>query len=204
MDWKVVPIDTWIGEATELPREHPFRRSMGMDHGVDWATTVDLLEKELGYLDAEHIVLRMNVHPFDLRVDGWIRANAKPVTPGVILSFDSMHGPLSYPCDTFLDWQANVRAIALGLKDLRRLERYGITKTGQQYTGWKQLTASASGGIAPHDLIAGWSGWPVDGVRAEPARAFRLARRASHPDSEQGSVDHYKEVVKAGAAIGLG
>jgi hypothetical protein len=39
------------------------------------------------------------------------------------------------------DWQHNVRAIALGLEALRKVDRYGITRRGEQYAGWKALPA---------------------------------------------------------------
>ena len=67
------------------------------------------------------------------------RANASPKSPAVVIAFESKHGPLQYATDAFTHWQANVRAVALGLEALRRVERYGITKHGEQYTGWKQL-----------------------------------------------------------------
>lgn len=82
INWKVAPIDKWIGQETQHRNEHPFRRSVdhghwtGTESGVDWSATMALLEFELGKLDAEHVVLMMHVHPFDLRNDGWIRANA--------------------------------------------------------------------------------------------------------------------------------
>lgn len=58
-------------------------------------------------------------------------------------------GAVSIPCDAFDGnrrspaWQANVRAIALGLEALRRVERYGIAPRGEQYTGWKALPPSS-------------------------------------------------------------
>lgn len=41
-------------------------------------------------------------------------------------------------------WQANIRAIAKTLEHLRDLDRWGVTKRGEQYTGWKALPATAS------------------------------------------------------------
>src|SRR5690606_5164123 len=77
----------------------------------------------------------------DIRLDGLPRANARPGHQGVVLAFDSKYGPLKYATDTFDRWQDNLRAIALGLESLRRVDRYGITKRGEQYTGWRQLPA---------------------------------------------------------------
>lgn len=59
----------------------------------------------------------------------------------MILSFESKVGFLSYPCDTYTDWQANVRAIALALAALRAVDRYGVTRRAEQYKGWARLEA---------------------------------------------------------------
>lgn len=83
--------------------------------------------------------------------DGLPRADARAGAPGVILAFDSRHGPLRYACDRFVkspwkresgeDWQHNLRAVALTLESLRAVDRYGATKDGQQYRGYAQLPA---------------------------------------------------------------
>src|SRR5947208_1880483 len=75
----------------------------------------------------------------DIRLDGRPRARAVASHPGVVLAFDSRHGPLKYAVDTFDRWQDNLRAIALGLEHLRAVDRYGVTRRGEQYTGWRQI-----------------------------------------------------------------
>lgn len=129
--WKVVPIRQWPGDLTRSRKRSPFRTS--------WTATVRLLERELRNLSAKNTVLQMPITDDEIRLDGRVRANARPTHPGVILTFDSRHGPLSYPCDRFGGWQDNVRAIALALEALRKVDRYGVTKRGEQYTGWKAL-----------------------------------------------------------------
>lgn len=47
-----------------------------------------------------------------------------------------------------VDWQINLRAIALGLEALRKLDRYGITSRGEQYTGWRAIEATPSSEFA--------------------------------------------------------
>lgn len=59
------------------------------------------------------------------------------------VSFDSKHGPLTYETAEFATWQDNLRAIALGLEALRAVDRYGISKRGEQYRGWKALPMSS-------------------------------------------------------------
>ena len=103
---------------------------------------MNLLKHELERLQASNVVIEMDLTEVDIRRDGLPRNNARPTTPRVCLSMDSPYGPLRYPCDTFLSWQDNVRGIALALEALRKVDRYGVTKRGEQYTGWKALPAS--------------------------------------------------------------
>lgn len=49
-----------------------------------------------------------------------------------------------FAVDKFPSWQDNLRAIALGLEALRKVERYGFVKDDEQYTGFKALTAGAA------------------------------------------------------------
>lgn len=212
LDWRVVPIERWPGAQTEERRRHPFRTHVyGHSYlrsrsAVDWSGTVELLERELRQLGAENILLQMAVTDRDIRNDGWIRANARPEHPGVILTFDSKHGPLSYPCDTFDDWQANVRAIALALEALRKVDRYGVSRRGEQYRGWGQLppaggasstlTAEAAARVI---VEAGGNGRTEAGVLGSAAifrGAYKDAARRTHPDAG-GSTREFQLVQEA-------
>lgn len=52
---------------------------------------------------------------------------------------------LVYATDCCDFWQHNVRSIALGLEALRAVDRYGISRRGEQYAGFRAaLTAGAS------------------------------------------------------------
>lgn len=152
IDWRVVPIQKWPGEQHKERKSARFTKGVEFttfsgerrtrrQQGVDWSETTRLLERELSHLRARNVLLQMAVTEAEIRNDGWIRANARPSHPGVIITFhsDLLKIPLSYPCDTFDDWQANVRAIAKSLEWLRGVDRYGVTKRGEQYTGFKGL-----------------------------------------------------------------
>ena len=104
-----------------------------------WSKTVDLLERELGLLGAKNVVIEADCEPSEVRIDGNLRANAKLRGPGVVVSFDCSKGAMLFPCDTFTDWQANVRGIALALEALRAVDRYGVTQQAEQYRGWTAL-----------------------------------------------------------------
>lgn len=52
---------------------------------------------------------------------------------------------LVYATDACRYWQHNVRSIALGLEALRAVDRYGISRRGEQYAGFRgALPAGAS------------------------------------------------------------
>lgn len=52
---------------------------------------------------------------------------------------------LVYATDACQDWRHNVRSIALGLEALRAVDRYGISRRGEQYAGFRgALPAGAS------------------------------------------------------------
>lgn len=130
------PIVTFPGEF------HASRRSNQFSAG--FTQTVELLERELAKLGAREAAIELAVTEDEIRLDGWPRASARPSHSGVIVSFDSRHGPLRYGTDAFSNWIANLRAIALGLEALRKVERYGIGKRGEQYVGWRQLGAGSN------------------------------------------------------------
>src|SRR5215831_4271915 len=82
--------------------------------------------------------------PRDIRNDGWPKSSARPTQPGVILSFTTKQGRIVMPCDSFKDWEANLRAIALSLERLRAADRYGVTtEEKEQYIGWLRLPATS-------------------------------------------------------------
>ncbi len=146
-------------------------------------------------------MIQAYVEDRQIRNDGMLYANARPARPGIILSFESKHGPLSYPCDTFNDWQANLRAIAMSLEHLRAVDRYGVTKRGEQYAGWKSLPAPSTGPgdeiRNAHDARAPLSRILGGRVGSLPLdAAIREAEMATHPD-RGGHPDDFKRVQAA-------
>lgn len=116
-------------------------RPLGDPFSAGWTSTVKLLERELHHLGAESVVIELDVTEAEIRLDGMPYADARPGHPGVVVDFDSKHGPLRYGTDACPHWQSNVRAIALALEALRRVERYGVGRRGEQYVGWRALPA---------------------------------------------------------------
>lgn len=191
---KFRPIDVWPGAETKTRTYSPF--------SAEWSATTELLGRELRNLGARNIVCQIALREQDIRLDGYPKANARPTHPGVILAFESNFGPLKYACDRFSDWRDNVRAIALGLEALRKVERYGITKRGEQYTGFRALPASTQPVMtteAAARFIGGFTrGVWQDLVRSAEvvAAAYRIAARACHPDTG-GSTEQFQQLQEA-------
>jgi hypothetical protein len=189
-DWpttmKVAPIREWPGTLSSQRRVSAFTAPL--------RDTLRVLDREIYQLvdtkaqqDSAELLIAIPANQF--RQDGRPYANAKAAHPGVIFSLDSKHGHLSYPCDTFTSWQDNLRAIALALEALRKVDRYGVTKRGEQYRGFLALEATAApAGFATADQALHFIGILA---RAEPdpkdTRAvrtvLRAAQRAAHPDA---------------------
>lgn len=184
--YEIRPLGPWIGPTTS-----PASRQSGSAFRAPWSATLDLIGRETRLLGARLVVIQVDVTEAEIRRDGMLRANARIGFPGVKLSFDSKHGPLTYATDEYAHWQANVRAIALSLQALRAVDRYGVSKSGEQYRGWTALPAgSPSGQMSADDAARLLAGYADAGVTADlvltdaEARraAFRQASRRTHPD----------------------
>lgn len=160
------PIDVWPGEPTRYRKSAPFR--------AGWGKTIALLERELTYLDAKRVVFQVAVSDREIRIDGKPRANARASHPGVILAFNSRFGPLKYVVDTYDVFTDNVRAIALAMEALRKVDRYGVTKSGEQYTGWRAIPQSTSQIFHSRD--------DAERFLSEHG-GYRNAARVFHPDN---------------------
>jgi hypothetical protein len=182
-----VPVENWPG----VPRNQSER--IRAQFSAPWQTTLDLLDKELWALSARNTVIQAYWRREDLRLDGQPRAGCVPTSPGVIVTFTTKAGELSFPCDTFDRWNDNLRAIALALEALRRVERYGVTRQSEQYKGWAKLPpAPEPGRMKPEDakvfLALHSEGIPID---AENFRtAYRAAARRLHTDNQDTGNPH--------------
>lgn len=198
---------TWIGTKSKLPSRFD----------APWSKTIALLRKEVEHLGADEFVIQMDVSASDLKLDGELRAGARPTSPAVVVTFESKHGPLTYRCDRFYtnwadqgpEWQHNVRAIALTLESLRSVDRYGATETGQQYTGFKALPA---GRAMPSSHMTRdqafeilFAAAQIDHRRSEWGQRdlVRRARHKSHPDHNGGDRALWDQVEQAAAVLGF-
>lgn len=125
------PLERWDRRGAAQRPHSPFK--------APYQATINLLEREARQLGARRVVVELALREADLRLDGQPYAGTRTDHPGVTVAFDSRHGPLKYTADKFATWQENLRAIALGLEALRKVDRYGMTSRGEQYAGWKAL-----------------------------------------------------------------
>ena len=171
-----------------------------------YSRTLEQLQYELRMLDAvEPVVLEAGYQPHEIRLDGLPRSGARPSDPAVIVSFDSRVGPLRYGCDTFWTHEDNLRAIALALEALRAVDRYGVTKRGEQYQGWSALPPGAEPGMSREEAEAFIRHAGADGVRSEGELLSTLYRRAAkrlHPDVG-GDPAQWAKLDRARRAVGL-
>lgn len=196
------PLKQWPGKlrASDERTHSPF--------SATWTQTVKLLNREAGMLGAAEVVLQLAVGERDIRNDGWIRADAKPIHPGVTLVLpESEQGNLSFSTDRYEQfygysdrmpgWQSNVRALALSMEALRAADRHGVMQ-GRQYAGFKELGS----GIAldafgsaeeaavfilslsdiPDEHAAGEVQSVVGNAKVR-GEVYRRAARAAHPDA---------------------
>lgn len=196
------PISTWPGERTRARRASPFR--------AHWSDTSDLLERELRLLGVREALLELGLDEFQISVvTGLPKAKSRqPDDPGIILSFDSHHGPLRYATDAFTKWQDNVRAVALGLEALRKVDRYGISTRGEQYSGWLAIEATSASAEDSRTFLREWldqhSPVPFAEIWAFDDRALaRQAKRYSHPDSLTGEDAAFRGVIDAIEKLGV-
>lgn len=211
MRYEIRPLDPWTGPVTaDRARSARFRAT--------WNDTLKLLWREVDLLGAQLLVVQIDITAGELRRDGMLRTHAKVGFPGVRVSFDSTHGPLSYATDAYdrwqgsdpPGWQANVRAIALALGALRAVDRYGVTRRGEQYVGWTALppglpdpSTMTVEQAAAFLISQGDESRTVRAVLSDPdelARAFRAAARRHHPDTG-GDQEMFKRLTMAREVI---
>jgi len=200
------PIDKWPGELTRHRQRARFSAS--------WGRTLALLNHELHRLGARNVVLQVAMRESDIRLDGRPRAKARADHPGIILAFASRHGPLKYTVDTYDRWEDNLRAIALALEALRAVDRYGVTKRGEQYTGFRAIEQHTGSGFESAEDAAVWMERRYDDYR-QPGDAmvtreeildgladdaYKFLARKLHPDAQGGS---HEEFVKLQDAIAM-
>lgn len=205
-EYRYEPLDRWPQPDTERREPAPFK--------ARYTDTLELLGREMRGVQATGAVVVQMVLAGGrsaIRLDGLPRTTAKALHPGVRLSFTCRHGDLTYATDRFTsrwsdgeDWHENLRAIALGLEGLRKIDRYGITKTGEQYRGWRQIEDGGAGAAGLAAVLTGAAGLVYD--PAAPAeqrdKVYRRALAGASPDRWAGDRTRWDAVEQAGRHFG--
>lgn len=177
------------------------KRPVSSPFSASWRSTESLLLREIEHLGAREFVLQIDVTESDMRLDGRLRANARPASDAVAVSVEARgKGDLLFVCDRFIGWQQNVRAIALGLEALRRVDRYGITKANEQYRGWQALPPGTPMPAAQMTVDGAERLLRTHGGSSDPNESWndmwRRAARRCHPDVG-GDADVFRRLTEA-------
>lgn len=206
---RFVPIVTWPGAIT--PPSHRERSRFR----ATYAKTLCQLDVELGRIDAKNALVQAWFRADQIRNDGWPYARATPRDVGVVLSFTRRGQVVSMPCDRFDTFEDNLRAIALSLEALRMVDRYGVTRNGEQYKGFTALPAADGEAGADVELAAAIAlltefgreiGITEQDLRKDAANlqaAYRAGARKAHPDLG-GSADSFGRLRRAYALVARG
>lgn len=139
------PLDRYPVEASRWPKRSQFTAT--------WAQTVELLEREANAVRSKRqendpVFVYVDAAPDAFTARHALRSGGKVRSHGVVVEFDAKDGLLRFPCDAFNKsawardrnepWKDNVRAVALALQHLRRVDDYGLA-AGRQYTPWSAL-----------------------------------------------------------------
>lgn len=197
------PMPHW-GAAGAIRPSSPFDST--------YSDTLQVLDRELEHLRARDAFLQVVASDHHVRLDGQLRADAKVDHPGVALTIDTpKHGTLVYETDRYKraswkrnagpSWQQNLRAIALGLEALRKVERYGIARRGEQYAGYRELGAGIALGAAMTLDEAAALLCPDDPDRLiefpdEVGTYFRWLSKTAHPDAG-GDPEAFRRLTEA-------
>jgi hypothetical protein len=159
-----------------------------------YSATLDLLEAELRHLSARSITILAGFRLEQIRNDGWPRGSSSPEHPAAEIHFTSRGKQLAFKCHRFSRFEDNLRAIALSLEALRKVDRYSVSDQAQQYTGWAQLPAAGESdslqkAVTLLVLLAG-EGHSKERVLANQeaaTAAYRAAAKRVHPDTNPGA-----------------
>lgn len=212
--FKFKPIVDYPVKATNFRESARFK--------AKYSDTLDLLDRELFHISAQSpVIIQTYLDERDIRLDGLPRSDARvPSNPAVIISFKrrvkydpqlkrDIYEDLSFPCDTFTTWKDNLRAIALALEALRKVDRYGVTKNGEQYRGWKALPPQAINDFEDKyqaaKFIFQYSQMKIEvnrivAFREDFETAYKQAARKLHPDAG-GSHDAFLKLQRAAEVL---
>lgn len=203
LDYQVTPLPPiWPGKATpSYARKRPQFKTIT-------SRALSLLAREIRYLGGKNIEIAVDAEPRHIRADGLLRADARPRSSAIVVSFTTRDGRLQFPCDTFTYWEENVDAVARALEALRMVDRYGVQQ-GRQYAGFKALpsgTAPTMTSEAAAKIIALYTHiahgtFTFRRGEASAVLASSIAARDAIRAARAGSTDAFAQVETARAVL---
>lgn len=217
------PLTQWPVGRVRTPEwqreEAKFKRSgsyVGEEASRQWVAgkpmpvevTYTELDRELNAINAVDVVVQIDVRDGARHIrsdESRPLADARVQSPAIVLSFKRDGNRLAFACDRFTRWQDNLRGIVLGLESLRRLERYGIVQSGEQYRGWLALPSATGPAMDSHSaaeaiaIQANGFATPLSilGDVGIAKSAVRAAIHRTHPDRNNGARAQYDRVDAA-------
>lgn len=129
-------VRAWPGEVTAPNRRQRSRFKAAVD-------VVGRVRAELHRLGAARATISGYWSHAQLKRDGaGPYADARPVSPGIVLEWERGSTQYRLAGDRFLTWQDNLHAITAILEGIRKMERYGVS-SGQLLEGFRALPAKA-------------------------------------------------------------
>lgn len=136
------------------------------------------LYRELGLMGASDVQLSSNL---ELRLDGMPRSGQRRISDaGVTVYFERGGEDLVLACDLYENVEDNIRALALVVESMRRVERYGGDRMMERvFTGFARIEGPKADREEP------W--WEVLGLTRDTAiivveATYRSLAKKLHPD----------------------
>lgn len=178
------PLHWPIGYSrTQKPANSSFRRT--------FADARDLVLDEIKRFTGSNLILSTNI---PLRRDGIPYGNyGKLEDNGVAVYFTYKSNQVVFACDKWTDVADNMNAIALTLKAIRDMDRWGVSDMiNRTFTGFKALPEKSDAKTWYQILgVAQDAGWEM--VKS----SYRELIKKYHPDMSTGDQEKYIQVDNA-------
>jgi hypothetical protein len=193
---KFMPLAGWPHPVTPdwERRRAPFRAAYG--------DTLDLLAFEVSRLGESAdagCVVQVDVDPSQFTLKGLPMARARWYSARVSVQVATGDRVLTFATDRFDYWQDNLRAIALGMEALRKVDRYGLASaTGGQYAGFAAIESAPADPWSDGASALAWMRkyaaelGITDADSLDAGRLYRAMARKMHPDQGGPAADWHR------------
>lgn len=194
--WPHKPTPDW--KRVKWPTSSKARESLTVTRALD------MVARELRLMGCDRTAyIEVDVDEKHIRLDGELRSNAVPRSPGCIISATHRTlGNLRWANDGYTRLEFNLRAIAATIESLRAVERYGCVRDNEQFRGFKAVESKSSAVDEARaraiGVITKYSGVrftnDVNGQHPVVIEAIRAAKNATHPDRNNGDHTKWREL----------